>query len=140
MDANLRQLSLSLAVAMASPFPSDGSTSPLRLKTSIFWRERRLISNSSHLLSLAWECTGLGLALNLIMLESPTIAVSTDPIVQITTNLVEFQGPLPFYGMPYLFVCSGLIVAYKVALMDSPIRMQLFNQDDSDDSMILIEN
>lgn len=139
MAGNLRDLGAALGVAMLNPLPSNGSTSPLRIKTSIFWREKRLISNSSHLLSLDWECSGLGLALNMIALESPTLSVSTDPIWQITTNLVEFLGVLPTYGMPYLFRCSGLIIAYKVALMDAPIRIQWFNQDDSDDSLMFLE-
>ncbi len=140
MAGNLRDMSADWAAAMVNPLPSNGSTSPLQIKTSIFWRQKRLISNSSHLLTLAWECTGLGLALNLILLESPTLSVSTDAITEITTNLVEFLGPLPTFGMPYLFRCSGLIIAYKVALMDAPVRMQLFNQNDSDDSVILFED
>jgi hypothetical protein len=140
MVGNLNSLSLDLATAMLDPLPSNGSTSPLQIRTSLFWREKRLVSNSSHLLSLAWECTGLGLALNMIALESPTIAVSSDPIWQLTCNLVEFLGPLPTFGMPYLFRCSGLILAYKVALMVNPLRIQLFNLDDSDDSIVLFED
>lgn len=136
MAGNLHDLGVDLGVAMLNPLPSIGATSPLHLKTSIFWRKRRLISNSSHSLLLQWEVSGLGLALNLIALESPSIAVSTDPIFQMTGDLVAFLGGLPTYGMPYLFSCSGLIVAYKVALMDSPIRIQLFNQEDSTDSII----
>jgi hypothetical protein len=76
----------------------------------------------------------------MIALESPTLSVSTDPIWQTTGNLVEFLGPLTTFGMPYLFRYTGLIIAYKVALMAAPIRIQLFNQDDSDDSIIFFEN
>lgn len=140
MAGNLQNLAVDLGAALSSPFPSDGSTSPLRLKTSIFYRERRLISNSSHSLTLAWEQSGLGLALNMILLESPTIAVSTDPTIQITCNLAAYLGSLPTYGMPSLFSCTGLIIAYKVALMVSPVRIQFFNQDDSSDSIIFFEN
>ena len=140
MAGNLHDLATDMAAALVSPLPSSGSTSPLLLKTSIFWRRNRLISNSSHLLSLAWECSGLGLALNMIALESPTLSVSTDPIWQTTGSLVEFLGPLPSFGMPYLFRYTGLIIAYKVALMDAPVRMQLFNQDDSGDSIIFFED
>lgn len=136
MAGNLQNLAVDLALAISNPLPSSGATSPLRLKTSILWRKRRLVSNSSHLLSLAWEQSGLGFLLNLIALESPTLAVSTDPIFQITGDLVEYQGGLPTYGMPSLFSCSNLIMAYKVALMDNPIRIQVFNQDDSSDSII----
>jgi hypothetical protein len=136
MAGNLHDLGVELGVAMLNPLPSTGATSALNLKTSLFWRTKRLVSNSSHLLTLQWEVSALGLALNMIALESPSIAVSTDPIWQMTGNLVAFLGSLPTYGMPYLFSCSGLIVAYKVALMDSPIRMQLFNLDDSSDSII----
>jgi hypothetical protein len=76
----------------------------------------------------------------MIALESPTLSVSTDPILQTTCNLVEFLGPLPTYGMPYLFRCTGLILAYKEALMVAPLRIQLFNQLDSDDSIIMFED
>jgi hypothetical protein len=140
MAGNLNDLSLMLATAMLNPLPSDGLTSPLQVKTSLFSNERRLISNSSHLLTFNWECAGLGLALNMIALENTTMSVSTDPIWQLTTNLVEFLGPLPTFGMPYLFRCSGLILAYKVALMVAPLRIQLFNQQDSNDSIILFED
>jgi len=68
------------------------------------------------------------------------MSASTDPIWQLTCNLAEFQGPLPIYGMPYLFRCTGLILAYKVALMDSPLKVTLFNQDDSFDTIIFFED
>lgn len=140
MAGNLGNLAADLAFAILNPLPSNGSTSPLRLKTSILWRTKRLISNSSHLLTLSWEVSALGFLLNLISLESPTLAVSTDPIMEMTGNLVEYQGSLPTYGMPFLFSCSSLIIAYKVALMDAPIRLQLFNQDDSADSIVFYED
>jgi len=140
MAGNLRDMGADWGVAMLNPLPSNGLTSPLQVKTSLFWRQKRLISNSSHSLLFNWECSGLGLALNTIALESPTMSVSTDPIVQITCNLVEFLGSLPTFGMPYLFRCSGLIIAYKEALMDAPVRIQLFNQLDFDDSIILFED
>jgi ABC-type tungstate transport system substrate-binding protein len=140
MAGNLNDMGAAWGVAMLNPLPSDGLTSPLAVKTSIFWSEKRLISNSSHLLTFNWECSGLGLALNLIALENTSFAVSTDPILQITTNLVEFQGPLPTFGMPYLFRCTGLILVYKQALMTAPIRIQFFNQNDSNDSIMLIED
>lgn len=139
MAGNLNDMALAWATAMLNPLPSDGSTSPLQVKTSVFWNERRLVSNSSHFLTSAWECSGLGLALNMIMLESPTLSVSTDPVMQLTCNLSEFLGPLPTFGMPYLFRCTGLIIAWKEALITPPIRMQLFNQDDSTDSIMMIE-
>lgn len=140
MDANLHGMSLSLVTAMSSPFPSVGSTLPLQVKTSIFWSGRRLISNSSHLLSYSWECSGLGLALNMIMLESVTTSASTDPTMQTTCNLVEFQGPLPTFGMPFSFRCTGLIVAFKVALLAAPLKIQWFNQADSNDSVVFFED
>jgi len=136
MAGNLQTLSLDLQTALASPFPSSGSTSPLRLRTSILWQKRRLVSSSSHLLILGWEQTGLGFQLNMILVESPTLSVSTDPILQMTCDLVGYQGGLPTYGTPSLFACINLIIAYKVALMASPVRIQLFNQDDSSDSII----
>ena len=140
MAGNLADMAASWALAMLNPLPSDGLTSPLQVKTSLFWRERRLISNSSHTLLFNWECSGLGLALNMIAVESPLLSVSTDPILQTTCNLVEYLGSLPIYGMPYLFRCTGLILAYKVALMDAPLRIQLYNQLDSGDSIILFED
>lgn len=140
MDANLSQWALSLRAAMINPLPSDGSIMPLQLKTSIGWNKKRLVSNSSHMLSLSWESAGLAFLLNMILLESPTLSVSTDPILSMTCDLVEYQGSLPNYGMPSLFRCSNLIIAYKVALMASPIRIQLFNQDDSNDSIVFFED
>jgi len=135
MAGNLQALAIDLQLALASPFPSSGSTLPLRLKTSLFYQQRRLVSNSSHLLTLAWEQSGLGFQLNLISLESPTLPVSTDPIMQLTCNLVAYLGSLPTYGMPSLFACTSLIVAYKVALMAAPVKLTLFNLDDSSDSI-----
>lgn len=140
MAGNLNDMALAWATAMLNPLPSDGLTSLLEVKTSLFWSKRRLTSNSSHTVLFNWECSGLGLALNTIMLESPTLSVSTDPILQMTCNLVEFLGPLPTYGMPYLFRCTGLILAYKVALMVAPLRIQFFNLNDSNDSIILFED
>lgn len=140
MAGNLGTMALDLAAAMVSPFPSNGSTSPLPVKTSIVSSEKRLVSNSSHLLLFNWECSGLGFLLNMIILESPTMSVSTDPILQITTNLVEFQGVLPTYGMPYLFRCTGLILAFKVALLAAPVQIHWFNQIDSGDSLIFYED
>jgi len=140
MAGNLESLALDLATAMLNPFPSDGLTSNLHLKTSIHWQKKRLISNSSHLLLLNWECEGLGFLLNLIALESPTMSVSTDPILSITGNLAEFQGRLPTFGMPFLFRCTSLIMAYPVALMVAPLHIQFFNQNDSDDSIVFFEN
>ncbi len=139
MAGNLADMAAELATAMVNPLPSNGLTSLLRVRTSIRWNEKRLVSNSSHMILFNWECAGLGLALNMIMLESPTLLVSTDPILQITTNLVEFLGPLPSFGMPYLFRCTGLILAYKAALMTAPLQIQFFNQDDSSDSVIFFE-
>src|ERR1041384_5489935 len=101
MAGNLSNMGLEWATAMVNPLPSDGSTSPLQVKTSLFWNKRRLISNSSHTLLFNWECSGLGLALTMIALESPTLSVSTDPILQTTCNLVEFLWPLPTLGMPF---------------------------------------
>lgn len=140
MAGNLRDMGAAWGVAMLNPLPSDGSTSLLRVKTSILWNGKRLVSNSSHTLLFNWECSGLGFLLNMIAVESPTLVVSTDPVMQLTCNLSEFQGPLPTYGMPYLFRCTGLIIAWAAALITPPIRMQLFNQDDSTDSIMLIED
>lgn len=140
MAGNLNDMALSWAAAMINPLPSDGLTSPLQIKTSIYWRGKRLISNSSHTLSFNWESVGLGLALNMIALEETSFVASTDPILQTTCNLVEFLGPLPTFGMPFLFRCSGLIAAWKVALMAAPIRIQLFNLLDSNDSIVLFED
>jgi len=139
MAGNLSDMAGDWATALINPLPSDGSTSPLRVKTSILWSEKRLASNSSHTLLFNWEQSGLGLALNMIALESPTLSVSTDPVMQLTTNLTEFLGRLTTYGMPYLFRCTGTIIAWKVALITFPLRLTLFNQDDSDDSILLID-
>jgi len=135
MAGNLQNLALDLRLALASPFPSNGSTSPLRQKTSLFYQQKRLASNSSHLLTLAWEQSGSGFQLNLISLESPTLSVSTDPIMQLTCDLVAYQGSLPTYGMPSLFACTNLIIAYKAALMAAPVKLTLFNLDDSSDAI-----
>jgi len=140
MAGNLSQMALDWAVAMASPFPSGGLTSPLRVKTSIRWNSKRLISNSSHALSYNWECAGLGLALNTIVLESPTLSVFTDPVMQFTCNLVEFQGVLPTFGTPYSFRCTGLTIAWAVALITPPIKIWLYNQDDSNDAILIFED
>jgi len=140
MAGNLSNLSENLAFAMTNPLPSDGSTSPLLLKTSIHWNGMRRVSNNSHLLLLDWECEGLGFLLNMIALESPMLSVSTDPIVSITGNLAEFQGVLPTFGTPSVFRCTGLIIAYAVALMDRPLKIQMFNLNDSDDSIIFFED
>lgn len=140
MDGSLQEMGVSLAAAMVSPFPSDGSTIPLLLRTSMLWREKRLISSSSHLISFSWSVAALGFLLSMITLESPTIAVSTDPITEMTGNLVEYQASLPTYGTPSFFRCTSLIIAYKVALMGAPLRLQLFNLLDSDDSIIFLED
>lgn len=137
MAGSLKEMALDWTFALINPLPSDGSTSPLLVKTSVFWNGRRLVSNNSLPLSFSWECSGLGFLLNTITLESPTLSVSTDPILEMTGNLAEFQGSLPTFGTPYLLRYTDLILAWAETLITPPIKVTFFNLLDSDDAITL---
>jgi len=56
-----------------------------------------------------------------------------------TGNLVDYLGPLPTFGMPYLFVCTDLIINLGAASMGQPIRISFHNNLDLDDAIIFQE-
>lgn len=137
MDASLKALALSMAMSLGSLTPSDGSTLPLQMKITTIWKGRRLASNYSLPISYSWSSAALGFLLNLIGLESPTMFASTDPVIQITAELLDYQATLPTFGMPSLLRCIDLTFTSGDILMTPPLSIHLVNLADVSDSFYM---
>ena len=137
MDANLKTMAQNIAYQIINPFPSDGSTVPLQVKTTITSNNKRLASNSSHLISFSWSCAALGFLLSMITLESPSMSVSTDPTLEMVGNLWDYQATLPMFGTPSLLRCTDLIINLGGNSLTGLWKVHLINQADDSDNIII---